>query len=171
MSLVAISQAFPFVLIIVSSLALIFHPIQGARALLFYTFGYFLTTAIYSLGFAADYDTRYHPLIIASAITILLYHSLDVTWGLLCAWVIELLLIVLNILLIWDAGIKPSIHWQATVVLNTAEFLILAGNWYVGSSHVIYARRYDLDLPIFSAGHRYRVARAQGSRVEKAQSR
>lgn len=171
MTLLAISQAFPYVLIIISSLALVFHPIQGARAILFFTFGYFLTTAVYSLGFATDYDTRYHPLIFASAITILLYHSLDVTWGLLCAWVIELLLIVLNILMVWGYAITPSLHWQVTVVLNAAEFLILAGNWYVGSSHIVYGRRYSLDLPVYFARPRYRVAHQESARMEEAQNR
>mgnify|MGYP001570036639 CR=1 FL=1 len=167
MSLILISQAFPYALIVISSLALIFHPIQSARAFLFFTFGYFLTTAIYSLGFAASYDTRYHPLIIASAITILLYHSLDVTWGILCAWIIELLLIVLNILMVWDAGIPPSLHWQATIVLNAAEFLILIGNWGYGNT-VLYSRFFDLDLPLRITGHRYRVARAESARLEEA---
>ena len=170
MTLSAISQAFPIILIVLSSLALIFHPIQGARAILFFTFGYFLTTAIYSLGFASSYDTRYHPLIIASAITIILYHSLDITWGLLCAWVIELLLIVLNILMIWGSGITASLHWQATIVLNAAELLILIGNWYAGS-HIVYGRRYSLDLPLHFAGHRYRVARSESARLAKAQGK
>lgn len=170
MTLLALSQAFPFLLIIVSSLALIFHPIQGARAILFFTFGYFLTTAIYSLGFASEYGTRYHPLIIASAITILLYHSLDITWGLLCAWIIELLLIVLNILVIWNSGITPSIHWQATVLLNAAEFLILVGNWGHGNP-VVYSRFFDLDIPLRLVAARQRATRAQSSRMEEAQGR
>lgn len=171
MTLYAISQAFPYVLIIISSLALIFHPIQGARAILFFTFGYFLTTAVYSLGFAADYDTRYHPLIIASAITIILYHSLDVTWGILCAWVIELLLIVLNILMVWNAGVLPSLHWQVTVLLNAAEFGVLLGNWWYGAGHIVYGRRYSLDLPVFFAGHRYRAAHQESPRVEGPKSK
>ena len=171
MSLLTISQFFPYLLIAVSSLALVFHPIQGARAVLFFTFGYFLTTAIYSLGFFLEYGTRYHPLIIASAITILLYHSLDITWGLLCAWVIELLLIVLNILMVWNAGIAPSLHWSITVMLNTAEFLMLIGNWGHGSNRIVYARLFDLDLPVFPAGARYSAARQEGARLEKAHRR
>lgn len=170
MSLILISQAFPYLLIAISSLALVFHPIQGARAILFFTFGYFLTTAIYSLGFAAEYDTRYHPLIIASAITILLYHSLDITWGLLCAWVIELILMVLNILMVWDAGIAPSLHWQATVLLNAAEFLILIGNWGHGNP-VVYSRFFDLDIPLRALGARYRAAHQEDTLVEEAKIR
>jgi len=170
MSLVTISQLFPYLLIIVSSLALVFHPIQGARAFLFFTFGYFLTTAIYSLGFGAEYGSRYHPLIIASAITIILYHSLDITHGLLCAWIIELLLIVLNILMIWNAGIPPSLHWSITVVLNAAEVLVLAGNWWHGN-HIVYSRRYSLDIPLWPARHRYRVAHQESARVEEAKAR
>ena len=170
MSLAAISQFFPYALIIISSLALIFHPIQGARAILFFTFGYFLTTAVYSLGFCADYDTRYHPLIIASAITIILYHSLDITWSVLCAWVIELILIVLNICMIWGTGITPSLHWQATVVLNAASLMILVGGWWHGNARVLYSRRYSLDIPLRFAGHRYHAARAESARAEGAKS-
>ncbi len=167
MSLIAISQAFPYLLILVSSLALIFHPIQGARAILFFTFGYFLTTAVYRLGFCADYATRFHPLIIASAITIILYHSLDITVGLLAAWLIELVLMMLNISMIWGVGIMPSLHWQATVVLNTAEFLILAGNWWYGH-RIVYSRFFDLDIPLFPAYSRHHFARAQTQKMEKA---
>jgi len=164
-SLIAANEAFPYLLIIVGSLALLFHPVQGARAILFFVFGYFFTESLYGLGLFDSYGSRYHPLIIASALTILLYHSLDITWGLLLAWLIELFLISLNLSMVWDSGITASLHWKVTVVSNMLEFGLLVGNWWHGN-RVVYSRFFDLDLPISSVGMRFRVAHQKSAAVE-----
>ena len=157
-----IHNYFPFVLIIATSLALVFYPIQRARAILFFAFGYFLTTALYSMGYFADYDTRYHPLIISSFITILLYHSLDITVFLCAAWLIELALMVINIIMI-SSGISALAHWNLTVILNLTEFTLLLGNWWYGHNPVVYRKFFDLDIPLFLCSGRYCIVDKKGN--------
>lgn len=166
MSLLAANEGFPYLLIIVGSLALLFHPVQGARAILFFVFGYFFTEALYGLGLFDSYGSRYHPLIIASALTILLYHSLDITWGLLLAWLIELFLITLNLSMVWDSGITASLHWKLTVVSNMLEFGLLIGSWWHGNARILYSRLFDWDIPLSSIGMRFRLAHPESAIVE-----
>jgi hypothetical protein len=158
-----IAQLFPYVLLCIAPFAILFHPLQPARALLFFIFGYFLTTAMYSLGFFDVYGTRYHPLIFASAITIVLYHSLDITPHILAAWIIELVLIGLNASMVWNGGVSLLLHWQLSVALNALSLFILVGGWIHGSGRVLYSRRYDLDIPVGFIGSRYRFVSAKSS--------
>jgi hypothetical protein len=146
------------VLLLILPAAVLFHPVPGARAVLFFTFGYFLTTAIYSLGYFAEYETRYHPLIFASVVTIILYHSLDITPHIMVAWVAESILIALNALMIWNAGVSTMLHWQITVAINAFVLIILLGGWGHGMGRVLYNRLFDLDIPLGFIGSEYRFA-------------
>lgn len=160
--MILLAQFFPYLLVALLPAAILFHPIQGARSVLFFIFGYFLTTALYSLGFFEDYGTRYHPLIFASVITIVLYHSLDVTPYILVAWITELFLIGLNAMLLFGAGITPSLHWQLTVGLNAFSLLVLLLGWFNGTGRILYGKRFSLDLPLGFVGHGYRLVSAEG---------
>jgi len=161
------AQIFPYLLLLIAGVAIIFHPIPGARAVLFFIFGYFLTTALYSLGWFEDYGTRYHPLIFASVITILLYHSLDITPHILVAWVAELFLIGLNAAMIWGAPIAPFLHWELTVSANIFVLLILLGGWSHGNGRILYNRWFDLDIPLGFIGSEYRFT-CKSAEKEKA---
>lgn len=154
-----IDQLFPLVLLCLLPFALTFHPVPGARAVLFFIFGYFLTTALYSAGLFIEYGTRYHPLVFASAITIALYHSLDITPHLLVAWLAELFLIGLNASMILGTGVAPYLHWQITTATNLAVLLVLIGGWTHGSGRILYYRWIDLDVPLGFVGSEYRFAR------------
>lgn len=162
-----IAQLFPWLLACILPFAVVFHPVPGARSVLFFTFGYFLTTALYSLGFFEGYVTRYHPLIFASVITICLYHSLDITVQLLFAWLAELFLIGLNAAMIWNMGVPPYLHWQLTTGTNLAVLLVLLGGWTHGSGRILYSRWLDLDIPLGFAGSEYRFARQENHQAKE----
>lgn len=153
-----ISFLFPYALLLIAPIAIMFHPVPGARALMFFIFGFFLTTALYSLGFFTDYSTRYHPLVFASVITILLYHSLDITPHILVAWVAELFLIGLNASMILGAGVSAYLHWEITTAINAFVLLILLGGWGHGSSRILYRHWYSLDVPLGFVGSEYCLA-------------
>lgn len=166
--MILIGQAFPYFLAFFAAIALCFHPVQGARAVLFFAFGYFSTDILYQWGLFQDYDTRYHPLIFASVITILLYHSLDITPGIFVAWVIELLLIILNMGRIWGIS-APWAHWQITVVLNLCAFGALLWSWWHGNRHILYSKFFNLDIPLGFIGTGYRLVNQKSDSGPEAQ--
>ena len=152
-----IAEIMPIILGIFCLIAILFHPIPGARAMIFFGFGYFSTTILYYLGYAPDYGQHFHPLIIASAFTILLYHSLDITVPLFIAWIIELILIALNASMVWQIGLTPMQHWSVTILLNFLELMVLSVNWWVHSERIVYRRFFDLDQPLAIFSREYTI--------------
>lgn len=167
--MILLDTIFPWVVGLLIPFAVMFHPIPSARAVLFFAFGFFLTEAMYSLGFFLDYDTRYHPLVFASVITIALYHSLDITWHLLFAWLAELFLIGLNASMILDMGVASFMHFQLTTATNLVVLVVLIGGWTYGSGRVLYNRWIDLDIPLGFIGSEYRFTRQKDNQTERSE--
>jgi len=137
--------------------------------MIFFGFGYFSTTILYYLGYAPAYGDHYHPLIMASALTILLYHSLDITVPLFIAWVIELILIALNASMVWQIGLSPIQHWSATILLNFIELIVLSLNWWIHGNRILYHRFFNLDQPlaVFSREYTFTTCEAEESTEKK----
>lgn len=166
-----INQLHPIMLVLLGTVAVLFHPMQGARAILFFGFGYLSTVLMFNWGLFPEYKTHYYPLIIASAMTILLYHSLDITRALCIAWMIEVILISLNASMIWQLGLSDMNHWKASVILNAVELVVLVGNWWKYDNRIVYSRFFDLDQPIGIFGSEYTLTDQEADGKESEESR
>jgi len=166
-----INQLHPIMLVLLGTVAVLFHPMQGARAILFFGFGYLSTVLMFNWGLFPEYKTHYYPLIIASAMTILLYHSLDITRALCIAWMIEVILISLNASMIWQLGLSDMNHWKASVILNAVELVVLVGNWWKYDNRIVYSRFFNLDQPIGIFGSEYTLTDQEADGKESEESR
>tara|TARA_R110000803_G_scaffold166755_6_gene230047 strand:- start:451 stop:972 length:522 start_codon:yes stop_codon:yes gene_type:complete len=165
-----INTLHPIILAVLAAAAVLFHPMQGARAILFFSFGYLSTILMFDLGWFATYGQHYYPLIIASALTIFLYHSLDITKALCIAWIIEVILISLNASMIWEIGLSPIRHWQATVILNAIALAVLVVNWWKYDNRIVYHRFFSLDQPLGIFGSEYSITDQEADGKESTKS-